>query len=592
MKLFIRIFKYLFPFKKNIVLIVLVNCGYALFSLLSLSMIIPFLTMLFNHEEISLIAPAFDFSLSSVKAFFLYYMGMIINMYGKFYALIYIAGGMVFFSLLSNLCRYFGQFWLAPIRTGIVQRIRNELYDKLLILPMAFYARQKKGDIMNRFGSDVQEVEWSIISTLQTLCRDPFMIIVFLITLLSINIKLTLITICILPVSGFLIAWIGKNIKRSSAKAQQLLGSMGSIFDETIGGLRIIKSYNTVAHASDKFGKENFDYYQANKKIFRINELGSPLVEFLSILSIVLVILFAGKLILVSNELSAEVLLFYMVVFARVIPPAKQLVSALYTIQKGLPSVRRIYAIIDGEEDIKEKAHSHPLSEFKTQISYNEVSFSYQSGADKPEVLHNISLSIQKGEKVAIVGPSGSGKSTLVDLLSRFYDVSAGAITIDSIDIRDYKIADLRHLFGIVNQDVILFNASVFDNIAFGMEQVSEEQVIAAAKRANAHDFIMKMEKGYQTPIGDRGLKLSGGERQRLSIARAILHNPQILILDEATSALDNESELLVHQTLEEVMQDKTAIIIAHRLSTIRHADRIIFLEKGHIVKTGTPEEL
>jgi subfamily B ATP-binding cassette protein MsbA len=587
MKLFIRFFKYIFPFKKNIVLIVLANFGYAIFSLLSLSMIVPFLTMLFNHEMVSEVAPTFHFSFASVKEFFFYYMGLIINTYGKFYALLYVAGSMVVSSLLSNLCRYFGLYWLAPIRTGVMQRMRNELYDKLLVLPIAFYARQKKGDIMNRFGSDAQEIEWSVITTLQTLCRDPFQVVVFLVTLLSINLKLTLITLCVLPISGFLIAWIGRSIKHDSTKAQQLLGNMSSIFEETIGGLRIIKGYNAMEHASEKFAKENFDYYGANKRIFRISELGSPLVEFLSILSIVIIMVFAGNLILVSDELSAEVLLFYLVVFARIIPPVKQLVSALYTIRKGLPSARRIFAIIDGDEKIREKEQAQPLSEFKTQISYNNVSFSYQNTENEPntEVLHDITFSIQKGEKVAIIGASGSGKSTLADLLSRFYDVSAGAITIDGIDIRDYKISDLRSVFGIVNQDVTLFNASVYDNIAFGLDNVTEEQVYDAAKRANAHDFIMKMEKGYQTTIGDRGLKLSGGERQRLSIARAILHNPQVLILDEATSALDNESELLVHQALEEIMQGKTAIIIAHRLSTIRHADRIICLEKGRIVK-------
>jgi len=586
MKLFIRIFKYIFPFKKHIFFIILANCGYAVFSLLSLSMIVPFLTMLFSHEVIDTAAPTWQFSLASFKEFFFYYMGVIINTYGKFYALIYIAVSMVIFSLLSNLCRYFGLYWLAPIRTGIMQRMHNELYNKLLLLPLAFYARQKKGDIMNRFGSDAQEVEWSVITTLQTLCRDPLQLLIFLITLLSINLKLTLVTLFVLPISGFLIAWIGKSIKRDSTKAQLLLGNMSTIFEETISGLRLIKGYNAIEHASEKFAKENFDYYRANKRIFRISELGSPLIEFLSILSIVVIMVFASNLILISGELSAEILLFYLVVFARIIPPAKQLVSALYTIQKGLPSARRIYAIIDENEQITENKSAQSLLKFNREICYNHVSFSYQNNESESntEILHDIVLSIKKGEKVAIVGSSGSGKSTLVDLLPRFYDVSSGSITIDNIDIRDYKIADLRSIFGIVNQDVTLFNTSVYDNIAFGLEHVTEEQVYDAAKRANAHDFIMKMENGYQTIIGDRGLKLSGGERQRLSIARAILHNPQILILDEATSALDNESELLVHQALEEVMKDKTAIIIAHRHSSIRHADRIICLEKGVIV--------
>jgi subfamily B ATP-binding cassette protein MsbA len=420
------------------------------------------------------------------------------------------------------------------------------------------------------------------------------MVIIFLVALLSISLKLTLITIVILPVSGFLIARIGSSIKRNSTKAQHVLGRMSSIFEESIGGLRIIKGYNAIDYANDKFQKENFYHYRLYKKIFRINELASPMVEILSILSIVVVMIFAGNMILETGELKAEMLMLYLLIFARMIAPAKQLVSALYTIQKGLPSARRIYAILEADEQIVEKEAPVDLTDFNKEISYQEVSFSYSETKEGEEVtvLDHINLTIAKGEKIAIVGPSGGGKSTLVDLLPRFYDVNSGMILIDGIDIKDYRIADLRKMFSIVNQDVTLFNTTVFQNIAFGLEGVTREEVKTAAQKAHADDFIRKMEAGYETIIGDRGLKLSGGERQRLSLARAILYDAPVLILDEATSALDNESEQIIRQALDELMTHKTAIIIAHRLSTIQHADRIIFIEKGKIIEQGSHAEL
>lgn len=593
MKVFNRLFKHVLPYKLTIGIILIFNLLYSIFSVFSLSMVVPFLSVLFGQTEAVTVKPEFSFSVDCIIDTFYYYMGVIIEGHGAFAALLYIAITMVCLSFLSNLCRYMGVFFLDTIRSGVLNSLRKETYHHLVILPLSFYSKQRKGDILNRMGSDVQEVEWSIITTLQSICRDPFLIVLYMIALFGISYKLTLVALLVLPLAGYLIAMIGKGIKRHSTKAQNTLGKLSSIFEETISGLRIIKGYNAIGFMAKKFNEENFKFYRLNKKIFRINELGSPLIEFLCVIAL-MVILLSGSLIDPNNMLNGGLFVMYILVFARMIQPAKALVTSIYTIQKGMASAERIYEIIDAEEVIVEDKKPIDLVDFNKEISYNNVGFSYNGYQinGKFDVLDNVNFSIHKGETVAIVGASGAGKSTLVDLLPRFFDVSAGSITLDDIDIRRYRISDLRHVFGIVNQDVVLFNDTVYNNIAFGMKEVTAEQVEQAAKIAQAHDFILEMEQGYQTVLGDRGMRLSGGQRQRISIARALLRNPQVLILDEATSALDMESEYKLQQAIQQLLKDRTAIIIAHRLSTIRNADKILFVKDGHIAEQGTHEEL
>lgn len=587
-----RLLRYLLNYKSNIFLVVLAQLLYAVFSIFTLSMIVPFLSVLFGQVDQVTVRPEFSLTTRYVIDTFYYYMGVVITRYGQMSALFYIAGVMILLSFLSNLCRYMGMFWLAPIRSGILQDLRHDLYERILILPLSFYSEQRKGDIISRMGADVLEVEWSVFSSLQSMCRDPFLIIIFVATLFAINVPLTLITLVILPLMGYGLAAIGRGIKKYSLKSQQLLGRMSSLFEEAVGGLRVVKGYNAEKQAYEKFKHENFQFYRLNKRVFRINELGAPLVEFLCILALLLISLTALVWLPSSATMKGTVFMLYFVVFARVIPPAKALVSTYYTLQKGMTAASRVYEIIDADEKITECQEPKTIDALKDSIEYRNVSFAYGEGQEQHGVLHHIDLTIRRGQTIAVVGPSGSGKSTLVDLLPRFYDITEGELLLDGIPVNQYRISDLRSLFGIVNQDVILFNDTVYNNIVFGMKDVTEEQVVAAAKIAQAHQFISEMEDGYQTVIGDRGARLSGGQRQRISIARAILRNPEVLILDEATSALDNESEYSFQEALMPLVKTKTAIIIAHRLSTIRFADEIIFLKEGRIVERGSHDKL
>ncbi|MBQ7489358.1 MAG: ABC transporter ATP-binding protein [Bacteroidales bacterium] len=590
MKLLKRLIQYIFPFKKNIVLIFFSHLLYSLFSVVSLSMVIPFLSTLFGTVPAVAAKPEFALNSQAISDTFNYYMATVIGSYGKIAALVAVAVTMVLFSFLSNFFRYMGLYLIAPIRTGLIKGLRRDIYHRLIILPLSFYAHERKGDIMNRMGSDVQEVEWSIVCMLQMLFRDPLLLTAYLITLFALNAKLTLITLVVLPLSGYLISLVGKKIKKNSTTAQTILGKLSSKFEETISGLRVIKGYNAIDHASEKFREENRIFYKLNKKIFIRTELGAPLIEVLAVLCMMIVLFLGSNFIIGEGSVfTGELFVFYILIFARVIPPAKSLVSCYYSIQKGLPCAERIYKIIDGDEKIVEVENPVHIKELKDKIEYKNVNFSYDGHS---EVLKNVSFTLKKGKIIAIVGHSGSGKSTLVDLLPRFYDYDGGEILIDDVNNKLFSIRDLRGLFGIVSQDVILFNDTIYNNIAFGCEGATKEAVEAAARVACAHDFIMEMENGYDTIIGDRGAKLSGGQRQRISIARAVLKNPQVLILDEATSALDTESEFLVQQALNNLMQNRTAIIIAHRLSTIRNADNILFMDNGTIVESGTHDEL
>lgn len=576
----------------NIVLIFLFNLCYSIFSVFSLSLIAPFLSVLFGNGEMVTAQPELTLSARSVIDTFYYYMGGIIRTHGAFAALLFIAGSMIISTFFSNLFRYLGQYANAPIRAGIIKKLRKDLYHRILILPLSFYNKHKKGDILNRIGSDVQEVEWSVVCSLQMLFRDPLLLVVFISTLFSISPALTLLSMIILPPAGLLIARIGDSIKKNSTEAQQLLGRMSSAFDEAINGLRVIQGHNATDYADRKFRQMNERFFILNRRIFRKSESGAPIIELLCILTLLLVLALGTGIILRDQALSGELIVMFIVIFARVIPPAKSIVTSFYTVQKGMASAERIFQVIDAEEIIEEAKNPIEKKTFDQKIEYQSVYFSYHPDQPDSDVLKNISFTLEKGKTIALVGASGSGKSTIVDLLPRFYDIREGHILIDGIESNKIKISDLRGLFGIVNQDVTLFNDTVFNNITFGKEHVNKEEVTEAAKSAIAHDFIMEMENGYDTVIGDRGTKLSGGQRQRLSIARAILQNPQVLILDEATSALDTESEYLVQKSLQKLMEGRTTIVIAHRLSTIRHADRILFIQGGRITEQGTHEEL
>lgn len=594
MTLLKRLLRYLLNYKANIGLVLIANLLYAVFSIFTLTMLVPFLSVLFGQVQQVVARPSFTLSTGFFIDTFYYYMGVIVSQYGQMSALLYIAIVMVVLSLLSNFFRYLGMFWLAPMRSGILRDLRNDFYHKMLLLPISFYNKYQKGDIISRIGADVLEVEWSVYAALQSLCRDPFQIVIYVVVLFTISVKLALVSLVVLPLMGYLLALIGKRIKRYALRSQQLLGKMSSLFEEAVGGLRVIKGYNAVDHTFQRFRHQNFQFYRTTKKVFRISELGAPLIEFLCIMAL-LGITMVGLLWVPAESMGqGTAFMLFFVVFARLIVPAKALVSTYYTMQKGLTAATRVYEVIDADEQIVECNNPLSIERLEKEIVFQDVSFSYRDVKDEEscDVLHHINFRVKRGEVVAIVGPSGSGKSTLVDLLPRFYDVKFGQIRIDDKPIQQYRIADLRSLFSMVNQDVVLFNDTVYNNIVFGMDNVTEEQVIAAAKIAQAHQFIMEMEDGYQTQIGDRGMRLSGGQRQRLSIARTILRNPEVLILDEATSALDNESEFLFQEALIPFVKEHTAIIIAHRLSTIRFADKIMFVRDGKIVESGSHEQL
>ena len=591
----VRLLKYLKNYKLQIVLILVAQLLYAFFAIFTLTLLVPFLQVLFRQVDPVTVRPAFSFSAQYLIDTFYYLMNNVIERHGQASALLFIAGTMVLLSLLSNLFRYAGMYWLSHIRSGILSNLRDDFYRKLIRLPLSFYDEQRAGDMISRMGADVLEVEWTIISSLLTLCRDPFLMFGYLVTLFAISAKLTLVTLLILPLMAVILSVIRKNIRNDSLMSQGLLGRMTAYFEEAVDGLRVIKGYNAQEYVSGQFRKENFQFYRLNKKIFRIKELGSPLIEFLCIFAALAVSLIGLVAFPESFAANGSLFLLYFVVFARMIPPAKSLATTYYQIRKGLSAASRIYEVIDADEQIKDVENPKHITDFQESIEFKDVSFSYNrtvGTADDCEILRHVSFTLHKGETMAIVGPSGSGKSTLVDLLSRLYDIHFGEILIDGVPHNLYALRDLRDLFGIVSQDVMLFDDTVYHNIAFGVEDATEEQVVAAAKMAQAHGFIMELEDGYQTMVGNRGTRLSGGQRQRISIARALLRNPQVLILDEATSALDNESELLFQEALMPYIRQHTGIIIAHRLSTIRFADKILFLKEGQVMEIGSHDEL
>ena len=589
-KTFSRVLTYVKPYWGSIVLNLVFNLLTIFFSLFSFALVGPFLTLLFKEGAVEAVAkPEFALTSDYLMGYLNWFMSSLIASGGKYHALIFMCLLLLVAFFFRNLGRFFACYFMANVRVGAVHDLRRDVYNKILILPLSFYHSRQKGDTIARITTDVQEVEVSILNYLEMLIKDPLTILFFFLFMVTLSPKLTLFVILVLPVAGLLIGKVGKMLKKESKEGQTKLAGIISTVEETISGLRIIKAFNAIRYSSDKFEEQNSDYTQVLRGIHRKRDMSSPMSEFLSSAVVILVLWFGGKLILGGgNHIDAGSFISYIVVFSQIITPAKSFSQGYYNVQKGVASAERIFEILDAEEVITERENALPIKDFNDSIEYKDVHFSY----GKDEVLKGIDLKIPKGKFVALVGESGGGKSTMADLLPRFYEVGSGSVCIDGHDIRDYKIGDLRGLMGVVSQETILFNDTVFNNIAFGMKDVSKEQVIEAAKIANAHDFIMELEHGYDTRIGDRGMNLSGGQRQRLSIARAVLKNPPILILDEATSSLDTESERLVQDALSKVMSQRTSIVIAHRLSTIQYADEIVVLQKGQIIERGKHDDL
>ena len=594
MKKLWKILRFALPYKGHALLNILFNIFGVLFGLVSLTLLVPILQILFKQTPLINVAPSpitWD-QITNTKllaANFNYSISQYIVESGAPHALFVICIVLVVLFFLKNFFRYMAMFFLAPVRNGVVKDIRNILYKKMLNLPLGYYSDQRKGDLMARLTTDVQEVEWSVMSSLEMMFREPFQILFYLATMLVMSPQLTLFVMIMLPLTGLIIGQIGKSLKRTSVKGQRKMGEILNIIEESISGLRIIKAFNAIGYSQQKFEETNTNYYRLMNRLYRKRDLASPLSEFLGVIVMVVVLSYGGNLVFsASKTLSAEVFLTFLAIFSQILNPAKAVVTAAYNIQKGAASIDRIQKVLEAEETIFQKPNAIEHKVFEHQIEYRNVCFQYE----KDEVLKNVNLTIPKGKTIALVGTSGGGKSTMVDLLPRFYDVVGGEILIDGIPIMDLVISDLRGMMGIVSQETILFNGSLYENIAFGLENAKLEDVISAAKVANAHEFIEKLELGYDTNIGDRGVKLSGGQRQRISIARAVLKNPPILILDEATSALDTESERLVQDALTNLMKNRTSIVIAHRLSTIQHADEIVVMQKGEIVERGNHFDL
>ena len=586
---FNRVLGYVKPYWGSVTLNITFNILATIFSLFSFSMIVPFLNLLFNPDNLITVKPEFSLSSDVLLETMNYYISAIIISKGQKMALLFICAMLVFAFFLRNLTTYMASYYMAAVRVNSIKDLRTAVYNKILVLPLSFYSKQKKGDIIARITTDLQEIEVSIMNYLDVFIKSPITIIAYFAYMLGVSWELTLFVLLVLPIGGVVIGKIGKSLKKDSKEGQTRLANIISNIEETISGLRIIKAFNAINYTNEKFEEQNYAYSKLLKFVHRKRDLSSPMSELLSAIVISIVLWFGSTLILSgSATITAANFIAYIVVFSQIIPPAKSFSHGFYNLQKGMASAERVFEILDADEVIHQKDNAKKISEFKDSIKYNNVVFRY----GKDDVLKNINMTIGKGKMVALVGESGGGKSTMVDLLPRFYDVCEGSITIDGIDIRDYKIDDLRGLMGMVSQESILFNDTVHNNIAFGMHNATREEVIEAAKVANAHDFIMQLENGYDTYIGDRGMNLSGGQRQRLSIARAVLKNPPILILDEATSSLDTESEKLVQDALAKVMSNRTSVVIAHRLSTIQNADDIVVLVKGNIVEHGKHDEL
>ncbi|MBD5301530.1 MAG: ABC transporter ATP-binding protein [Bacteroides sp.] len=589
-ELFIFLKKYASPYKRDIVLSVIFNFLTAFFTLFSFAFIIPILQMLFGMDttEYSYME---GWSMDALKNNFYYYMSELIDEYGPSFTLAFLGILLVVTCLIKVMTAYLSEYFTIPLQNGVVRDIRRQMYDKIVTLPIGFFTNERKGDIMARLSGDVQEVQNSVMASLFSLVKYPIMIIACLGMMLVVSWKLTIFVFIMLPIVGGVMGVVGKKLKAKSLASQNKWGEILSNTEETIGGLRVIKAFNAEKKMEDRFARQTEEFYRINNSVSRRTALAHPMSEFLGTTAVAIILWFGGSLILSNNsDIDAPSFIYYMVMFYSLINPAKDLSKVSYTVRKGMAAKERIDMILEAVNPICDPASPSNLpKEEKSSIEFRNVTFGYNEDHD---VLRDINLKVAPGETVAIVGQSGSGKSTLVDLIPRFWDIEQGEVLVDGIDIKNLRVKDLRSLMGNVNQEAILFNDTIFNNIAFGVENATQEDVEKAARIANAHDFIIETEDGYNTMIGDRGCRLSGGQRQRISIARAILKDPAILILDEATSALDTESERLVQDALEKLMKDRTTIVIAHRLSTITNADKICVLSDGAIAELGTHDEL
>ncbi|TVQ14910.1 MAG: ABC transporter ATP-binding protein [Bacteroidetes bacterium] len=584
-----KILAYIKPYWSKVSLNVFFNFLSVVFNVFSVTMIIPVLGILFETQPVVTESMPFAFSAEVLKNNFYYYISQMMITLGSSNALIVVGLFAIVMSFFKNSFKYLAMYHLAWLRNTVVKDIRNDLYDKSLELPLSYHSSEKKGDLISRMTSDVQQIEHSVISSLEMIFREPITILVLLGTLLLISPSLTLVVFILLPVSGFIIGRIGKTLRATALKGQNKLGLILSVLEETLSGIRVIKAFNAEKKMQERFFSLNSFYTLIMTKMYRKQYLASPISEFLGTAVVVIIVWYGGSLVLsAESSLSPQSFIAYLILFAQIINPAKSFSTAYYNVLKGMASADRIEDIMKAEIKIKDTENAREIKSFDQSIEFKNVSFRY---ASEP-VLNGVNLIIPKGKTIALVGQSGAGKSTLVDLIPRFYDVTEGDILVDGVNIRDLKLKNLRALMGNVSQEAILFNDTFFNNIAFGEYNIAEEDVIIAAKIANAHEFIEKTPLGYYTNIGDRGNKLSGGQRQRLSIARAVLKNPPILILDEATSALDTESEKLVQEALSNVMKNRTSIVIAHRLSTVVNADTICVMHDGEIVERGNHEQL
>ena len=593
MKTYWRILAYAKPWSKLLPSYIVTSLLTVIFGLVNMTLLKPLFDVIFEQlspEDLAKYAqkPVFHFSGSYVVDFFYYLMTQVAHQYGKFGALMFVCAIILISFLLTNIFRYLSSLIMARARALIISRMREEIFDNVTNLHIGYFTNQRKGDIMSRITADIQQVESSLGQNLKIFFREPVTIVAYFGLLIATSQSLTLFTLVLLPVSGIVISKISKRLKRTARQSQEAMGRLLNILDETLGGMRVIKAFNASGYIRRIFGQEVKKYYDLDMAWAKRYELASPISEFLGALSVAAILIYGGHLVLIKGTLEASSFITFIVVFTQVLQPVKAITSGVTYFQKAIASGDRIFQMVDVKSEIVNKPNPVRLSSFEKSIEFRDVSFSYSAAP----VLKNIDVTIEKGKTVALVGPSGSGKSTLANLVPRFYDPTEGEVLIDGLSLKDYDFNAVRAQMGIVTQESILFNDTIFNNIAFGVTDMDEEQVIRAAKMANAHEFIIQHEEGYQRKIGEQGSKLSGGQKQRITIARALLKNPSILILDEATSSLDSESEMLVQDAINKLMKNRTSLVIAHRLSTIQNADEILVMDNGKIVERGSHREL